>query len=89
MGGRFPRACAPGVKHCLKSIKLHRQLLANILVIGTSYPLVITGGYALQAHGLVDRQGQASPAPEHLGHSPTAAPPSRLLLCWKACFLSG
>ncbi|GHE82376.1 hypothetical protein GCM10018789_07570 [Streptomyces werraensis] len=37
---------------------LHRRLLADILVIGTPYPLVITGGYAVQAHGLVDRLSQ-------------------------------
>ncbi|MEU1503218.1 hypothetical protein [Streptomyces sp. NPDC005732] len=34
---------------------LHRRLLADVLAIGTPYPLVITGGYAVQAHGLVDR----------------------------------
>lgn len=37
---------------------LHRRLLADVLAIGTSYPLVITGGYAVQAHGLVDRLSQ-------------------------------
>ncbi|MEV0446048.1 hypothetical protein AB0I84_36835 [Streptomyces spectabilis] len=34
---------------------LHRRLLADVLAIGTPYPLVITGGYAVQAHGLADR----------------------------------
>lgn len=48
---------------------LHRRLLADVLAIGTPYPLVITGGYAAQAHGLVDRLSQdidvatESPAP--------------------------
>ncbi|MFF4185803.1 nucleotidyl transferase AbiEii/AbiGii toxin family protein [Streptomyces sp. NPDC001691] len=48
---------------------LHRRLLADVLTIGTPYPLVITGGYAVQAHGLVDRLSQdldvatESPAP--------------------------
>ncbi|AJF70362.1 nucleotidyl transferase AbiEii/AbiGii toxin family protein [Streptomyces vietnamensis] len=37
---------------------LHRQLLADVLAIGTPYPLVITGGYAVQAHGLVRRLSQ-------------------------------
>jgi Nucleotidyl transferase AbiEii toxin, Type IV TA system len=34
---------------------LHRRLLQDILEIGNAFPLVITGGYAVQAHGLVDR----------------------------------
>ncbi|SNT45264.1 nucleotidyl transferase AbiEii/AbiGii toxin family protein [Actinacidiphila glaucinigra] len=38
--------------------ELHRRLLADVLDIGTPYPLVITGGYAVQAHGLVDRLSQ-------------------------------
>ncbi|MGW1894185.1 nucleotidyl transferase AbiEii/AbiGii toxin family protein [Streptomyces sp. NPDC002004] len=37
---------------------LHRRLLRDVLAIGTPYPLVITGGYAVQAHGLVDRLSQ-------------------------------
>ncbi|MER5769285.1 nucleotidyl transferase AbiEii/AbiGii toxin family protein [Streptomyces sp. NPDC001985] len=38
--------------------ELHRRLLADVLAIGAPYPLVITGGYAVQAHGLVDRFSQ-------------------------------
>ncbi|MGW0086193.1 nucleotidyl transferase AbiEii/AbiGii toxin family protein [Streptomyces sp. NPDC003393] len=38
--------------------ELHRRLLADVLDIGNPYPLVITGGYAVQAHGLVDRLSQ-------------------------------
>lgn len=38
--------------------ELHRRLLADVLHIGTAYPLVITGGYAVQAHGLVNRLSQ-------------------------------
>jgi Nucleotidyl transferase AbiEii toxin, Type IV TA system len=34
---------------------LHRRLLQDVLAIGNAFPLVITGGYAVQAHGLVDR----------------------------------
>ncbi|AQW55857.1 hypothetical protein SHXM_09320 [Streptomyces hygroscopicus] len=37
---------------------LHRRLLSDVLAIGTPYPLGITGGYAVQAHGLVDRLSQ-------------------------------
>lgn len=35
--------------------ELHRRLLQDALEIGNSFPLVITGGYAVQAHRLVDR----------------------------------
>jgi hypothetical protein len=34
---------------------LHRKLLRGVLETGNALPLVITGGYAVQAHGLVDR----------------------------------
>lgn len=34
---------------------LHRRLLRDVLEIGNTFPFVITGGYAVQAHGLVDR----------------------------------
>jgi predicted nucleotidyltransferase component of viral defense system len=34
---------------------LHRRLLQDVLEIGNALPLVITGGYAVQAHRLVDR----------------------------------
>jgi len=34
---------------------LHRRLMQDVLEIGNSLPLVITGGYAVQAHQLVDR----------------------------------
>ena len=34
---------------------LHRRLMQDVLEIGNSLPLVITGGYAVQAHRLVDR----------------------------------
>ncbi|MFG2712034.1 nucleotidyl transferase AbiEii/AbiGii toxin family protein [Streptomyces goshikiensis] len=36
----------------------HRRLLADVIAIGSPYPLVITGGYAVKAHGLVDRLSQ-------------------------------
>jgi hypothetical protein len=34
---------------------LHRRLMQDVLEIGNNLPLVITGGYAIQAHQLVDR----------------------------------
>jgi predicted nucleotidyltransferase component of viral defense system len=34
---------------------LHRRLLQDVLDIGNTFPLVITGGYAIQAHRIVDR----------------------------------
>ncbi|MFJ6572297.1 nucleotidyl transferase AbiEii/AbiGii toxin family protein [Streptomyces sp. NPDC091292] len=37
---------------------LHRRLLTDVLNVGTPYPLALTGGYAVQAHGLVDRLSQ-------------------------------
>ncbi|MFE2341149.1 nucleotidyl transferase AbiEii/AbiGii toxin family protein [Streptomyces sp. NPDC059431] len=37
---------------------LHRRLLAAVIDIGAPYPLVLTGGYAVQAHGLVERVSQ-------------------------------
>jgi hypothetical protein len=35
--------------------ELRRRLPQDALAIGNPFPLVITGGYAVQAHGLVDR----------------------------------
>ncbi|MFF8566745.1 nucleotidyl transferase AbiEii/AbiGii toxin family protein [Streptomyces albidoflavus] len=37
---------------------LHRRLLGDVLAVGDGYPLALTGGYAVQAHGLVDRLSQ-------------------------------
>jgi hypothetical protein len=37
---------------------LHRRLLEDILDAGGPFGLVITGGYAVQAHGLVDRRSR-------------------------------
>lgn len=38
--------------------ELHSHILRDVLAVGASYPLVITGGYAIKAHGLVDRVSQ-------------------------------
>lgn len=37
---------------------LHARLLTDVLAIGSPYPLVITGGYAVQAHELLARPSQ-------------------------------
>ena len=34
---------------------LHRRLLQDVLEVGNDLPYVITGGYAVQAHGIVER----------------------------------
>jgi hypothetical protein len=34
---------------------LHSRLMQDVLEVGNSLPLVITGGYAIQAHELVNR----------------------------------
>ena len=45
-----------GVASSLMNLNaLHRRLLQDVLEIGNAFPFVITGGYAVQAHGLVDR----------------------------------
>jgi hypothetical protein len=38
--------------------ELHRKLLADVLALGSPYPLVLTGGYAVRAHRLVNRPSQ-------------------------------
>ncbi|MBO1337842.1 nucleotidyl transferase AbiEii/AbiGii toxin family protein [Streptomyces sp. VRA16 Mangrove soil] len=42
----------------MKMPDLHARLLADVLAIGSPYPLVIMGGYAVQAHRLVSRPSQ-------------------------------
>ncbi|MER6774506.1 nucleotidyl transferase AbiEii/AbiGii toxin family protein [Streptomyces bacillaris] len=38
--------------------ELHRRLLADVLDVGGDHALVLAGGCAVQAHGLVDRPGR-------------------------------
>lgn len=49
---------------------LHRRLLRDVLEIGAEYGLVVTGGYAVQAHGLVNRLSRdldvATQSPERM-----------------------
>lgn len=35
--------------------ELHRRLLLDTFAVGARYPLALAGGYAVRAHGLVDR----------------------------------
>ncbi|MFJ3967049.1 nucleotidyl transferase AbiEii/AbiGii toxin family protein [Streptomyces parvus] len=63
----------------MKLTLLHERLLADILDLGSPYPLVLTGGYAVQAHGLVERFSRdldvatENPAPmQEIVASPTA-----------------
>ncbi|MFE9647202.1 nucleotidyl transferase AbiEii/AbiGii toxin family protein [Streptomyces sp. NPDC006365] len=48
----------------------YRRLLADVLAAGAPYPLALTGGYAVRAHGLVERLSQdlefATESPEGL-----------------------
>lgn len=37
---------------------LHARLLADVIALGSPYPLVLTGGYAVRAHRLVSRPSQ-------------------------------
>ncbi|MEU8983105.1 nucleotidyl transferase AbiEii/AbiGii toxin family protein [Streptomyces sp. NPDC048309] len=38
--------------------ELHTRLLADVIALGAPYPLVLTGGYAVRAHRLVERPSQ-------------------------------
>lgn len=38
--------------------ELHTRLLADVIAVGSPYPLVLTGGYAVRAHRLVNRPSQ-------------------------------
>ncbi|MGW5369847.1 nucleotidyl transferase AbiEii/AbiGii toxin family protein [Streptomyces sp. NPDC004009] len=38
--------------------ELHTRLLADVIALGSPYPLVLTGGYAVRAHRLVNRPSQ-------------------------------
>jgi hypothetical protein len=38
--------------------ELHARLLADVITLGSPYPLVLTGGYAVRAHRLVSRPSQ-------------------------------
>ncbi|MFE9724386.1 nucleotidyl transferase AbiEii/AbiGii toxin family protein [Streptomyces sp. NPDC005794] len=37
---------------------MHTRLLADVIALGSPYPLVLTGGYAVRAHRLVTRPSQ-------------------------------
>lgn len=54
---------------------LHQRLLQDVLAIGNTFPLVLTGGYAVQAHGLVERLSRdvdvaTNPPPDTTSYGP-------------------
>src|ERR1700723_2790076 len=55
LGVRVPRTTRRAANRAMNLNALHRRLMQDVLEIGNSLPLVITGGYAVQAHQLVDR----------------------------------
>jgi hypothetical protein len=55
LGVRVPRTKRRGASSAVNLNALHRRLLQDVLEIGNSLPLVITGGYAVQMHQLIDR----------------------------------
>jgi hypothetical protein len=61
---------------------LHRRLMQDVLEIGNSLPLVITGGYAVQAHQLVDRLSRDI----DLGAGVSARAYSRVPTGWLPCY---
>ncbi|MEU1331319.1 nucleotidyl transferase AbiEii/AbiGii toxin family protein [Streptomyces sp. NPDC005865] len=66
---------------------LHRRLLADVLDVGGVYPLALTGGYAVQAHGLVNRLSQdldvATENPERMEDIATAVRTGLEELGWR------
>jgi hypothetical protein len=38
--------------------ELHARLLEDVIALGSPYPLVLTAGYAVRAHRLVNRPSQ-------------------------------
>jgi len=54
LGVHFPRTTRRATNRAMNLNALHRRLMQDVLEIGNSLPLVITGGYAVQAHQLFD-----------------------------------
>lgn len=63
--------------------ELHTRLLADVIALGSPYPLVLTGGYAVRAHRLVNRaparlwHGRRRSSGKRLPDRPPADTPSR------------
>ncbi|MET9306223.1 nucleotidyl transferase AbiEii/AbiGii toxin family protein [Streptomyces cellulosae] len=59
MGRRLPPAQLPHPGSRVTDMpELHTRLLADVIAVGSPYPLVLTGGYAVRAHRLVNRPSQ-------------------------------
>jgi len=59
MGGRLPSARLPQQGSRLTDMpELHTRLLADVIALSSPYPMVLTGGYAVRAHRLVNRPSQ-------------------------------
>lgn len=43
--------------------ELHARLLADVIALGSPYPLVLTDGYAVRAHRLVNPLSRSGSAP--------------------------
>lgn len=55
--------------------ELHARLLADVIALGSPYPLVLTGGYAVRAHRLVNRPSQDL---DVATETPSDVPPTEL-----------
>ena len=59
MGRRLPPARLPRPGSRVTDMpELHTRLMADVIALGSPYPLVLTGGYAVRAHRLVNRPSQ-------------------------------
>ena len=59
MGRRLPPARLPHPGSRVTDMpELHTRLLADVIALGSPYPLVLTGGYAVRAHHLINRPSQ-------------------------------
>ncbi|WP_405764020.1 serine/threonine-protein phosphatase [Actinacidiphila glaucinigra] len=61
--------------------ELHKRLLADVITLGPPYPLVLTGGYAVRAHRLVNRPSQDLDVARARSPWPTSRP--RFVPAWK------
>lgn len=59
MGRRLPSARLPHPGGRVTDMpELHARLQADVIALGSPYPLVLTGGYAVRAHHLANRPSQ-------------------------------
>lgn len=82
-GRRLPPAHLPHPGSRMTDMpELHTRLRADVIALGSPYPLVLTGGYAVRAHRLVNRPSQdLDVATENPAPWPTSPP--RSASAWK------